>query len=101
MFSCICPFIGEEMWQKLGHKDLLTYQAWPTYDESKLVLNTVKIAVSVNGKTRDVIEVATDASQEDVEKVAKASAKVTPFIDGKTIIKVIYVKGRILNIVVK
>ena len=101
MFSCICPFVGEEMWQKLGHGELLTYEAWPTFDESKLVKNTANVAVSVNGKTRDVLEVSVDATQEEVEALAKASSKVVPFIEGKIIVKVIYVKGRILNIVVK
>ena len=101
MFSCICPFVGEEMWNKLGHKDLITYEPWPTYDESKLVKNTINLAVSVNGKTRDVIEVGTEATQEEVEAIAKASPKVAQFLNGVTIVKVIYVKGRILNIVVK
>ena len=101
MFSCICPFVGEEMWNKLGHKDLITYEPWPTYDESKLVKNTINLAVSVNGKTRDVIEVGTEATQEEAEAIAKASPKVAQFLNGVTIVKVIYVKGRILNIVVK
>lgn len=101
MFSCICPFVGEEMWQKLGHSELVTYEPWPTYDESKLVLNKVNIAVSVNGKTRDVLEVATDATQDEVYALAVASPKVNQYLEGKTVVKVIYVKGRILNIVIK
>ena len=99
MFSCVCPFAGEEMWHILGHEDILAYQQWPTYDESKLALATMKISVSVNGKLRDVLEVASDASEEEVKAQGFASAKVKPFIDGKEIKKVIYVKGRILNIV--
>lgn len=101
MFSCICPFVGEEMWQKLGHRESIAYVKWPTYDESKLVLSKVNIAVSINGKTRDVLEVNKDATQEEVEALAKSSSKVQSFMEGKTIVKVIYVKGRILNIVVK
>ena len=99
MFSCICPFVGEEMWQRLGHDELLVYQSWPTYDESKLVLATIKLTVSVNGKMRDVLEVGKDAEEEEVKALAFASEKVKPFVEGKDIKKIIYVKGRILNIV--
>ena len=100
MFSCICPFAGEEMWELLGHKGLITYEPWPVCDASKLVKDTVKIAVSVNGKVRDVLEVSSDATEEEVKSLALASEKVLSFVDGKAIRKVIYVKGRILNIVV-
>ena len=100
MLSCICPFIGEEMWEKLGHKESLAYETWPTCDESKLVKQTVKIAVSVNGKMRDVIEISPEASQEEALAIAHASEKIKPWIEGKAIKKVIFVKGRILNLVV-
>ena len=99
-FSCICPFVGQEMWSLLGHEGLLTYEPWPSVDASKLVKDVVKIAVSVNGKTRDVLELPTDAGEEEALSAAKKSEKVAPFIEGKQIKKVIFVKGRILNIVV-
>ena len=57
MLSCICPHLGEEMWSLLGHNDTIAFESWPTYDESKLVMNTIKMAVSVNGKPRATIEV--------------------------------------------
>jgi len=100
LFSCICPFVGEQMWEMMGHKELITYAPWPKVDESKLVKNEVNLAVSVNGKTRDVISLSADATQEEAEAIALASEKVKPFVEGKKIVKVIYVKGRILNIVV-
>ena len=100
MFSCVCPFVGEEMWSLLGHEDLLTYEPWPTYDEAKLVKDEVKLAVSVNGKTRDVILVPAEATEEEAKTIAFESEKVKPFLEGKRIVKVIYVKGRILNVVV-
>lgn len=100
MFSCICPFLGEEMWEKLGHKETIAYEAWPTFDEKKLVVDMVKLAVSVNGKVRDVLSLSKNASEEEALNLAKSSAKVLSFIEGKTIRKVIYVPGRILNIVV-
>ena len=101
MFDCICPFMGEEIWNKLGHKDLITYEKWPTYNPSKLVLNTIKIAIQVNGKLRDTIEIEKDTDNNVVEEAALNSENVKKNIDGKTIIKVIVVKNRIVNIVVK
>ena len=99
VFSCICPFVGEELWHMLGHKELLTYVPWPTFDENKLVKKLISLAVSVNGKTRDVIEIPPDASEDEAKEAAFSNPRVKPFLDGKTIKKVIYVKGRILNIV--
>ncbi len=100
IFSCVCPFVGEEIWNRLGHEDVIAYEPWPTYDESKLKKDTIKMAVSVNGKTRDVLEFDADVTEEDAVKAAKESEKVKPFLDGHEIRKVIFVKDRILNIVV-
>ena len=99
MFDCICPFVGEEIWSILGNKDLITYEKWPTYDESKLVLNKVKIAIQVNGKLRDTIEIEKDLDDEKVKEIAFSSTNVKRFTDGKNIKKVIVVKNRIVNIV--
>jgi leucyl-tRNA synthetase len=99
MFDCICPFVGEEIWNRLGHKDLITYAPWPICDESKLVLDTIKIAVQVNGKLRDTIEIGVDDSEEMIKEKAFASENVKKFTDGKTIKKVIVVKNKIVNIV--
>jgi len=101
MFDCICPFVGEEIWSLLGHKDLITYEKWPTYDETKLVLNKIKIGVQVNGKLRDTIEILKDSDDEKVKEQALNSLNVKKNIEGKTIVKVIVVKNRIVNIVVK
>ena len=100
MFSCICPFVGEEMWQKLGHTDSIAYETWPSFDESKLVKNEATIGVSINGKVRDSITLSKTATQEEAMNLALASEKVGKWTEGKTIRKVIYVAGRILNIVV-
>lgn len=100
MFSCICPFVGEEMWQKLGHTDSIAYETWPSFDETKLVKNEVTIGVSINGKVRDSITLSKTATQEEAMNLALASEKVGKWTEGKTIRKVIYVPGRILNIVV-
>lgn len=100
MFSCICPFVGEEMWQKLGHTDSIAYETWPSFDESKLVKNEATIGVSINGKVRDSITLSKTATQEEAMNLALASEKVSKWTESKTIRKVIYVPGRILNIVV-
>ena len=99
VFSCVCPFVGEEMWQKLGHEELLTYHPWPKVDATKLVKETVKLAVSVNGKMRDVMELPRDIAQEEAVALAEANPKIAPWIEDKTIKKIIFVPGRILNIV--
>ena len=100
MFACVCPFVGEEMWAKLGHDQTVAYEPWPTYDESALVTAKVNLAVSINGKVRGIIEVAPDAPQDEVEALAFENPKVKPWLEGKTIRKLIYVPGRILNVVV-
>jgi len=100
MFSCICPFVGEEIWHLLGHKDLITYEKWPTYDEAKLVLSTVMMAIQVNGKLRDTIEVDKDLDDEKVKEIALKQENVKRFTEGKDIKKIIVVKNRIVNIVV-
>ncbi len=100
MFSCICPFVGEEMWSKLGHSKTLAYEPWPTYDESKLVINEIHIGVSINGKVRDTILLSKDATQEEALSVAMSSEKIQKWLEGHQIRKIIYVPGRILNLVV-
>ena len=100
MFDCICPFIGEEIYHLLGHNETITYTSWPTCDESKLVKNTIKIAVQVNGKLRDTIEINLNEDDEVVKNIALNSENVKRFTDGKEIKKIIVVKNKIVNIVV-
>ncbi|MCR5309672.1 MAG: leucine--tRNA ligase [Bacilli bacterium] len=100
MISCIAPHVGEEMWEKLGHDKTLAFESWPTYDPAKIVLNTVKMGVSVNGKVRGTLEIEKDADDEIVKEKALALEGVVRNIEGKKIIKIIVVKNRIVNIVV-
>ena len=99
MLSCICPHIGEEMWQLLGHEESIAYEPWPIYDESKLVSSTFTCVVQVNGKVRGKFDVPTDADQEELKEKALSLESVKKQIDGKTIRKIIVVKGKIVNIV--
>ena len=97
----IAPHIGEELWSILGHTDTITYESWPTYDESKLVDNEVEVVVQVNGKVRAKIKVAKDIDKVQLEEVAKTDEKVQEHINGKDIVKVIAIPGKLVNIVVK
>ncbi|MCH4056829.1 MAG: leucine--tRNA ligase [Lactobacillaceae bacterium] len=101
MLAPIAPHMMEEIWEKLGHDESLTYAAWPTYDESKLVEETAEIIVQVNGKLRAKLQVAKDISKDDLEKLALANDHVTEFTDGKQIVKVIVIPGKIVNVVVR
>ena len=99
MLSCICPHIGEEMWQILGHDDTIAYEAWPTYDEAKCVEDTVEIAVQINGKVKATLAIGKEDPKDEV--IAKGKELIADKLEGKNIVKEIYVPGRIVNIVVK
>jgi hypothetical protein len=99
--SCICPHIGEELWQILGHDNTIAYEPWPTYDEAKTADDEVEVAVQVNGKLRATVKLPKDADKALAIEVAKADERVIPFIEGKTIVKEISVPNKIVNIVVR
>ena len=99
MFSCVCPFVGEELFEFTTGKQLIDYETWPTFDESKLVLSTVKMAASVCGKLRDTFDAPIDASDEELTKLAMNCEGVKRHIEGKQIKRVIVVKGKIVNII--
>ena len=101
MLSPICPFITEELWRILGHSDTVKYEAWPAYDESKLVDDEVEIDVQINGKVRSKVVVPADVTKEDLEAAALAEPRVKELTEGKDIKKVIAIPGRLVNIVVK
>ena len=99
MISCITPHIGEEMWNKLGHNDILAFESWPTYDESKLVKQELTMAVQVNGKLRDTITVSINASEDEIKSAALASENVQKHLNGLTVRKIIVIKNKIVSIV--
>jgi leucyl-tRNA synthetase len=95
------PHIAEELWAKLSkNRESLSYQPWPKYDAALLVENVLEIPVQVNGKLRDVIKIAADAPQSELEAAALASEKVKLFTEGKTIRKIIVVPKKLVNIAV-
>ena len=87
------------MWEQLGHKGTIAFESWPTFDESKLAVNTIKIAVQVNGKLRGELNVSPDESEENLKALALELDGVKRNTEGKEIKKIIVVKGRIVNIV--
>ena len=95
------PHITEEIWESIGGKGLLSLHAWPEYDEAKTVDATVEIAVQISGKLKGTVRIAADASKDDAIAAAKADEKIAALLDGKTIVKEIYVPGKIVNIVAK
>lgn len=99
LLSPLAPHIAEELWQKLGGEGSITYVAWPSYDEAWTIDAEVEIVVQVNGKIMDRISIAADTNEADMEQLAKQSEKVAEAIAGKTIRKVIAVKGKLVNIV--
>ena len=101
LMNPICPHVTEEIWEKLGHSETIAYEEWPKYDEEKTVEDEVTIGVQVNGKLRGTIATSKEATKEETEELAMKNENVLKFIDGKEIVKVIVVPGKIVNIVIK
>ena len=99
MVSPLAPHLGEECWNILGNEDSLAYAPWVEYDESLCVDDEITMGVQVNGKMRGKITIAADADEETAVSAAKEMNTVQTQIDGKTIRKIIYIQGRILNII--
>ncbi|GAB3034785.1 leucine--tRNA ligase [Oleiagrimonas citrea] len=101
LLNPITPHTSHALWQLLGHPEsLIEDQPWPQVDEDALKRDAVTLAVQVNGKLRGTIDVAVDASREDIERLAQDLPGVQAFTEGKTVRKVIVVPGKIVNIVV-
>ncbi|MBR4501131.1 MAG: leucine--tRNA ligase [Clostridia bacterium] len=101
ILSPFTPHICEEIWQNLGHSDPIHHQPWPEWDEKALVRSEVEIAVQVNGKVRGHIMVPADLTKADAERDLPSNPEVQRYTAGKTVVKVVFVPGRLLNIVVR
>lgn len=101
MLAPIAPHIGEELWSRLGHTETITYEPWPSYDESLLVYDEIEIVVQVNGKVRAKAKVPKDISKEDMQEIALANDHVKASLEGKDVKKVIAVPQKLVNIVAK
>ena len=102
LLNPFAPHVTEELWEacKLG-KGIIAEAAWPEYDEAKCVDDTIEIVAQVNGRIKAKLNIAADAAQDEVLDMAKAEPKVAEAIAGMNIVKEIYIKGRLVNIVVK
>ncbi len=101
VLSPFAPHIAEELWHRLGHADTLAYETWPQHDESLLEEDTIEIPVQVMGKLRGKVSVPADADQVAVLALAREDEKVRAHLEGKQLIKEIYVPGKMVNFVVK
>ena len=101
LLNPVAPHITEEMWQNLGFSGTIYKQKWPNWDEEKTVEDAVEVAVQINGKLRSVVTVARGASQEEAKNVAMQEAAVMRALEGKRVVKEIYIADKIYSIVVK
>ena len=99
LLAPVAPFISEELWERMGNKGSISYVAWPTYDESALVEDTIEVIFQVNGKVRGKEVVARDLSKDELESIAMAHEAVKNQLEGKSIRKVIVVPNKLVNIV--
>lgn len=99
LLNPVAPHITEELWQLLGNTNSIAYSTWPTYDEEKIVEDTFNLPIQVNGKLRGNVDVPMNLPEEEIKEIAHKT--VASYLDGKTIVKEIYVTNKIYNIVIK
>ena len=99
LLNPIAPHITEELWNILGHNDTITYEPWPIYDEEKTIDDEIEIPIQVNGKLKTTVMIALDEDESSVKQ--KVHSAIEDKLDGKSIVKEIYVKNKIYNVVVK
>ncbi len=100
LISPFTPHIAAEMWQRLGHEEILISLPWPAYDESAIVEDAIEIVVQVNGKVRGRVSMRPGLLEEEVKRLAAEDEKVKAQVSGKKIIKIVYVPNKLVNIVV-
>jgi leucyl-tRNA synthetase len=101
LIAPMAPHMAEEMWHIAGHETSVFKSGWPEYDPKAIVTDLIEIAVQINGKLRGSVEVSAEASQDEIETAAFSVPKIQAHTEGRQIVKKIYVKGRLLSLVVK
>ncbi|MBS5334779.1 MAG: leucine--tRNA ligase [Anaerovoracaceae bacterium] len=101
MLSPFVPHICEEMWEHIGQKESVTTMRWPEYDKDALIKDDVEVVVQINGKVKEKLTVAAAADKQELEKIALENEKIKLLLNGKSVVKVVAVPGRLINIVVK
>ena len=100
LLAPFAPHLAEECWSILGHTNSISFEKWPTYDENLCIDSVVTVAVQVNGKLRGTLKIEKETSQEKALDLALSQASVTKYTEGQETKKIVYVPGKILNIVV-
>ena len=95
------PHLAQELWELSGNESELTFNDWPNYDENQILSDKLKLAVQINGKRRSEIEVDLNMEEKDIIQFAKTDLKIIRYLEEKEIVKEIYVRGRLVNLVVK
>ena len=101
LLNPFAPHVTEEIWSIMGFGGVVTDQKWPQYDEAKCKENSIEIVAQINGKVRAKLVIPADIEADEAIALAKADEKIAQAIEGKTIVKELYVKGRLVNIVVR
>ncbi|MDR1291213.1 MAG: leucine--tRNA ligase [Planctomycetaceae bacterium] len=101
ILSPFVPHIAEELWSILGHDKTITFESWPSFDESAIKELTVEIPITINGKLRSKVIVPADTDESELERVAIADPKINSLLEGKTIVKKIIIQGKMVNLVIK
>jgi leucyl-tRNA synthetase len=100
LLSPFAPHLTEELWEKFGHTTSIFNESWPTFDPLLVVDDVIQMGVQVNGKVRGTISIAPGADESTVKELAYSEPNVMKWLEGKEVMKIIYVPGRIFNIVV-
>jgi leucyl-tRNA synthetase len=100
LLAPFAPHLAEEIWQRMGHRDSLAYEPWPSYDPAKTIEENVEVILQVNGKVRSKIEVARDTDEKRLEELARQDANIRRYLDGKRLLRTVVVKNKLVNIVV-
>ncbi len=101
LLAPFAPHLAEEAWQRLGHGESLTYQPWPEFVEAFTIEDVITVAAQVNGKLRGDLQVPVDSTEEAILEQARRHENVSKHLEGKQLVKQIYVKGKLVNFVVK
>ncbi len=101
MLAPTTPHLAEELWHRLGNTESVHVQAWPAWDEDLATDEVITLVVQINGKLRDRMEVPNGIAEEEARTLALANPRLSKYLDGNQIVKVIFAEGRLLNIVVR
>ncbi|MDD4271436.1 MAG: leucine--tRNA ligase [Patescibacteria group bacterium] len=101
LLSPFAPHLAEELWSGIGHKESIFKEKWPEFNPDLVKDETINLVVQINGKVRDMIEVSADISENEAKKIALESEKINKWLESKEVIKIIFVKGKLINIVIK